>query len=129
MDPAEALDLLFEDGASPSNDAAAMEDAVGEARADAVEARRGGRARQGPVVNLKHGRGPVPDDVRTTFRERSRQPTLDSLLEVIDGFLKPLDRSVAADLEVARRDIAALREQEVTPERLARRGDRRGLGG
>ena len=52
MDPDEAIEVLFGDGASPSADPALVNGAVGEIFVDAIEARRRGRAGPGPVVNL-----------------------------------------------------------------------------
>ena len=106
MDPAEAIDLLLEDGESPSDDAALVNDAVGKVGAGAIEARRCGRARPGAVLNLKHNRGPVPDHVRALFGELCRQPRIDSLLESIDRFIEPLERSLVPDLEATRRAVA-----------------------
>ncbi|MCY4509001.1 MAG: hypothetical protein OXG35_18900 [Acidobacteria bacterium] len=56
VDPAEAMDLLFEDGGNESDG----QDGDGRA----IGVRRSVRPDAVPVVNLKHGRGPVPDDVR-----------------------------------------------------------------
>ena len=70
------------------------------------------------VVNLKHGRGPVPDEVRAAFRELCRQPRVDSVLALIDG--------VVQSLEDARPELAASRRREVAP---ARAGDAGGADG
>ena len=121
MDPDEAIELLFGDGVNPSADPALVNGAVGDVFADAIEARRG-RAGPGPVVNLKHDRGPIPAPVRATFRELCRQPRIDRLLESLDELIEPLERSVAPGLEAARREVAALRRREVTPERLGETG-------
>ena len=117
MDPDEAIELLFGDGASPAADPALVNGAVGEIFADAIEGRR-----PGPVVNLKHDRGPIPASVHATFRELCRQPRIHNLLESLDELIEPLERSVAPGLEAARREVAALREREVTPERLGETG-------
>ena len=118
----EAIELLFWDGANPSADPALVNGAVGDLFADAIEARRRGRAGPGPVVNLKHDRGPIPASIYATFRELSRQPRIDRLLESLDELIEPLERSVAPGLEAARREVAALRGREVTPERLGATG-------
>ena len=122
MDPDEAIELLFGDGASPAADPALVNGAVGEIFADAIEGRRRGRAGPGPVVNLKHDRGPIPASVHGTFRELCRQPRIDGLLESLDELIEPLERLVAPGLEAAGREIAALRRREVTPERLGETG-------
>ena len=77
------------------------------------------------VVNLKHGRGSIPDDVRAAFRELCRQPKIDSMLELIDALIEPrsIETSAVRELEDARREVAALRRREVTPERLGETGD------
>ena len=122
MDPDEAIGLLFGDGASPSADPALVNGAVGEIFADAIESRRRGQAGPGPVVNLKHDRGPIPASVHATFRALCRQPRIHNLLESLDELIEPLERSVAPGLEAARREVAALRRREVTPERLGETG-------
>ena len=122
MDPDEAIEVLFGDGANPSADPALVNGAVGEIFADAIEARRRGRAGPGPVVNLKHDRGPIPAPVHATFQELCRQPRIHNLLESLDELIEPLERSVAPGLKAARREVAALREREVTPERLGETG-------
>ena len=114
--------LLFEDGASPAADPDLVNGAVGEIFADAIKARRRWRAGPGPVVNLRHDRGPIPASVHATFRELCRQPRIHNLLESLDELIEPLKRSVAPGLEAARREVAALREREVTPERLGETG-------
>ena len=119
VDSAEAIDLLFEDDASGSDDAATENDAGDEG---AVREDRCGRTRPVPVVNLKHDRGPIPEHVRAAFRELCRQPRIDSLLKSIDALIEPLERSVVSDLEAAKREVAALRRHEVTPERLGDTG-------
>ena len=48
------------------------------------------------VVNLKHGRGSIPEDVRAAFRE------IDSVLELIDALIEPLETSAVRELEDAR---------------------------
>ena len=122
MDPDEAIELLCGDGASPAADPALVNGAVGEIFADPIEGRRRGRAGPGPVVNLKHDRGPIPASVHVTFRELCRQPRIHNLLESLDELIEPLKRSVAPGLEAARREVTALREREVTPERLGETG-------
>ena len=122
MDPDEAIELLCGDGASPAADPALVNGAVGEIFADAIEGRRRGRAGPGPVVNLKHDRGPIPASVHVTFRELCRQPRIHNLLESLDELIEPLERLVAPGLEAAGREIAALRRREVTPERLGETG-------
>ena len=112
MDPDEAIEVLFGDGANPSADLFA----------DAIEAGRRGQAGPGPVVNLKHDRGPIPASVHATFRQLCRQPRLDGLLKSLDELIEPLERSVAPGLEAAGREVAALRRREVTPERLGETG-------
>ena len=109
VDPTEAIDLLFEDGGNESGD---------DGDGGAMGARRCGRTDPAPVVNLKHGRGPVPDDVRAAFRELCRQPRVDSVLELIDAAVAPLETAAVQELEDARRQLAALRLEAVTPERL-----------
>ena len=76
-------------------------------------------------MNLKHGRGSIPDDVRAAFRELCRQPKIDSMLELIDALIEPrsIETSAVRELEDARREVAALRRREVTPERLGETGD------
>ena len=118
MDPDEAIELLFGDGANPSDDPALVNGAVG----DTIEGRRRGQAGPGPVVNLKHDRGPIPATVHATFRELCRQPRIDGLMESLDELIEPLERSVAPGLEAAGREVAALRRREVTPERLGETG-------
>ena len=109
VDPTEAIDLLFEDGGNESGD---------DGDGGAMGARRCGRTDPAPVVNLKPGRGPVPDDVRAAFRELCRQPKVDSVLELIDAAVGPLETAAVQELEDARRQLAALRLEAVTPERL-----------
>ena len=109
VDPTEAIDLLFEDGGNESGD---------DGDGGAMGARRCGRTDPAPVVNLKHGRGPVPDDVRAAFRELCRQPKVDRVLELIDAAVAPLETAAVQELEDARRQLAALRLEAVTPERL-----------
>ena len=114
VEPDEAFELLLGDGTNPSADPALVNGAVGEIFADAIEGRRRGRAGPGPVVNLKDDRGPIPASVHATFRELCRQPRIHNLLESLDELIEPLKRSVAPGLEAARREVAALREREVT---------------
>ena len=123
MDPDEAIEVLFGDGANPSVDSPLVNGAVGQIFAGAIEARRGERAGPRPVVNLKHDRGPIPAPVYATFRELCRQPRIDGLLESLDELIEPLERSVAPGLEAAGREVAALRRREITPERLGETGD------
>ena len=120
--PDEAIELLCGDGASPADDPALVNGAVGEIFVDAIETRRRGRAGPGPIVNLEYDRGPIPASVHATFRELCRQPRIHNLLESLDELIEPLKRSVAPALEAARREVAALREREVTPERLGETG-------
>ena len=122
MDPDEAIELLCGGGASPAADPALVNGAVGEIFEHVIEGRRRGRAGPGPVVNLKHDRGPIPASVHVTFRELCRQPRIRNLLEPLDELIELLKRSVAPGLEAARREVAALREREVTPERLGETG-------
>ena len=134
VDFADALDLLFEDGASRSGAAAlvdgagddvaaALVDGVGgDVVAAAAGGRRCGRTRPGAFVNLKHGRVRVPDHVLAVFGELCRQGRIDSLLKSLDGLIKPLERMLASGLEAAVREVAAVRGQEVTAERLAEAG-------
>ena len=91
MDPDEAIELLCGDGASPAADPALVNGAVGEIFVDAIEGRRRGRAGPGPVVNLKHDRGPIPASVHATFRELCRQPHIHNLLEALDELIEPLE--------------------------------------
>ena len=119
LDPDEAIELLCGGGASPAADPALVNGAVGEIFAGVIDR---GRAGPGPVVNLKHDRGPIPASVHVTFRELCRQPRIRNLLESLDELIEPLERSVAPGLEAARREVAALREREVTPERLGETG-------
>ncbi|MCY4510427.1 MAG: AAA family ATPase, partial [Acidobacteria bacterium] len=114
VDPAEAMDLLFENGGNESDD----EDGDG----GAIASRRSGRPDPAPVVNLKHGRGPIPDDVLAVFRELCRQPKVDGVLELIDAAVAPLETAAVQELEEAHREVAALRQEEVTPERLGGAG-------
>ena len=118
VDPAEAMDLLFEDGGNESDG----QDGDGRA----IGVRRSVRPAAAPVVNLKHGRGPVPDDVRAAFRELCRQSRVDGVLELMDGALGPLETAAVPELEEARRQLAALRREEVTPERLGDAGGAEG---
>ena len=118
VDPTEAIDLLFEDSENESDG----EDSDG----GAIGARRYGRTHPAPMVNLKHDRGPIPDDVRAAFRELCGQPRIDGLLEATDALLEPLETAAVRELEDARRQLAALRQQEVTPDRL---GDAGGADG
>ena len=118
VDPAEAMDLLFEDGGNESDG----QDGDGRA----IGVRRSVRPDAAPVVNLKHGRGPVPDDVRAAFRELCRQPRVDGVLELMDGAIGPLETAAVQELEEARRQLAALRREEVTPERLGDAGGAEG---
>ena len=122
VDPAEAIDLLFEDDAGRSGDAAAVKEAGDGGGGGAAGARRRGRNDPVQFVNLKHGRGPIPDDVRAAFGELCRQTRIDGLLESIDALIEPLEWSVVPDLEAARRGVEALRRREVTPERLGDAG-------
>ena len=69
-------------------------------------------------MNLKHGRGPVPDDVRAAFRELCRRPKVGSVLELIDAATAPLETAAVHELKDAHREVAALRQEAVTPERL-----------
>ena len=118
VDPAEAIDLLFEDDAGRSGDAAAVKEAGDGGGGSAAGARRRGRTDPAPFVNLKHNRGPIPEDLRAAFSELYRQTRIDGLLESIDALFEPRERSVVPDLEAARLGIEALRRREVTPERL-----------
>ena len=118
VDPAEALELLFEDDAGRSGAAATVKEAGDGGGAGAAGTRRRGRIDPAPFVNLKHNRGPIPEDLRATFSELCRQTRIDGLLESIDALIEPLERSVVPDLEAARLGIEALRRREVTPERL-----------
>ena len=132
VDPAEALDLLFEDDAGRSGDAAAVKEAGDGSGGGAAGTRRSGRTAPVQFVNLKHDLGPIPEDLRATFRELCRQTRIDGLLESIDALIEPLERSVVPDLEAARLGIEALRRREVTPERLGdawRRGPAGRAGG
>ena len=118
VDPAEAMDLLFEDGGNESDGQDGDGRAIGvrqSVRPDAV-----------PVVNLKKGRGPIPVAVRAAFRELCRQPRVDGVLELMDGAIGPLETAVVPELEEARRQLAALRREEVTPERLGDAGGAEG---
>ncbi len=114
VDSAEAVDLLLGGGGNGFDD----EDSDG----SAVGARRRGRTHPAPTVNLKHDRGPIPDDVRAAFRELCGQPGIDSLLESIDALIEPLETAAVQELEDARRRLAALRREEVTPHRLGDAG-------
>ena len=116
VDPADAVDLLFENDGGRSDETA--EAAEGDSGADAVGARPCGRARPSPVVNLKHNRGPIPDDVRAAFRELCGQRRIDALLESADALIEPLEQSVFPQLETVAAEVAVLRRREVTPERL-----------
>ena len=119
VDPAEALDLLFEDDAGRSGAAAAVKEAGGDGGdGGAAGTRRRGRPDPAPFVNLKHNRGPIPEDLRAAFSGLCRQTRIDGLLESIDALIEPLEGSVVPDLEAARRAIEALRRREITPERL-----------
>ena len=118
VDPAEAMDLLFEDGGNESDG----QDGDGRA----IGVRPSVRPDAAPVVNLKHGRGPVPDDVRAAFRELCRQPRVDGVLELMDGAIGPLETAAVQELAEARRQLAALRQEEVTPERLGDAGEAEG---
>ena len=122
VDFADALDLLFEDGASRSGAAALVDGAGGDVVAAAAGGRRCGRTRPGAFVNLKYGRVRVPDHVLAVFGELCRQGRIDSLLKSLDGLIKPLERMLASGLEAAVREVAAVRGQEVTAERLAEAG-------
>ena len=134
VDSADALDLLFEDGASRSGAAslvdgagddvaASLVDGVGgDVAASAAGGRRCGRTRPGAFVNLKHGRSRVPDHVLAVFGKLCRPGRIDSLLKSLDGLIKPLERMLASGLEAAVREVAAVRGQEVTAERLAEAG-------
>ena len=73
VDLAGALDLLFEDDAGRSGDAAAAKEAGDGGGGGAAGTRRRGRTDPAPFVNLKHNRGPVPEDLRATFSELCRQ--------------------------------------------------------
>ena len=125
VDPAEALDVLFEDDADRSDAAAGAKEAGDGGGGARPGAGRRGRTDPVPCVNLKHGRGDTPDDLRVAFRELCRQPRIDGLLQPIDALIEPLERSAVPDLEAARRGVEALRRREVAPERL---GDPRGEG-
>ena len=114
VNPAEAIDLLFENGENESDD----QDSDGVA----IGARRCGRTHPAPVVNLKHDRGPIPDHIRATFRELCGQSRIDGLLESVDKLIATLEGSVVSDLEAARTEVAALRRQEVSRERLGDAG-------
>ena len=109
VDPTEAIDLLFEDGGNESGD---------DGDGGAMGVRRCGRTDPTPVVNLKRGRGPILDDVRAAFRELCRQPKVDGVLKLIDAAVAPLETAAVQELEDARRQLAALRLEAVTPERL-----------
>ena len=69
MDPTEVINLLFEDGGHESDD---------DSGGGAIGAPPSGRTVPAPVVNLKHGRGLVPDEARAAFRELCRQPKVDA---------------------------------------------------
>ena len=126
VDSADALDLLFEDGASRSGAAALVDGAGGDvaaalvdgaggaAAAAAAGGRQCGRTRPGAFVNLKHGRGRVPDHVLAVFGKLCRPGRIDSLLKSLDGLIKPLERMLAPGLEAAVREVEAVRGQEVT---------------
>ena len=75
-------------------------------------------------MNLKHGRGPIPDDLRAAFRELCRQTPIDGLLQSIEALIEPLERSAVPDLEAVRRRIEALRRREVTRNGSATRAAR-----
>ena len=122
VDSADALDLLFEDGASRSVAAALVDGVGGDVAAAAAGGRRCGRTRPGAFVNLKHGRGRGPDHVLAVFGELCRPGRIDSLLKSLDGLIKPLERMLAPGLEAAVREVEAVRGQEVTAERLAETG-------
>ena len=134
VDSADALNLLFEDGASRSGAAALVDGAGGDVAAALVDGaggdvvpaaaggRRCGRTRPGAFVNLKHGRVRVPDHVLAVFGELCRPGRIDSLLKSLDGLIKPLERMLALGLEAAVREVADVRGQEVTAERLAETG-------
>ena len=127
VDPAEALDLLFEDDADPSGDAAAAK-AVGDGGSGgAAGARQCGRTDPAPFVSLKHNHGPIPDDLRAAFGELCRQPRIDGLLRSIYALMEPLEQSAVPDLEAASREVEALRRREVRPDGSAT--GRRGPGG
>ena len=118
VDAAEALDLLFEDDADRSGDAAAVKKAGDAGGGAAAGAHRRNRTDPVPFVSLKHNRGPIPEDLRAAFSELCRQTRIDGLLKSIDALIEPLERSAAPDLEAARLGIETLRRREVTPERL-----------
>ena len=120
VNPAEAIDLLFENGENESDDQDSDRGAIG--------ARRCGRTHPAPVVNLKHDRGPIPDHIRATFRELCGQSRFDGLLESVDKLIATLEGSVVPDLEAARTEVAALRRQEVSRGTARRRGRRRPRG-
>ncbi len=98
VDFADALDLLFEDGAGGDVAAALVDGAGGDVVAAAAGGRRCGRTRPGAFVNLKHGRVRVPDHVLAVFGELCRQGRIDSLLKSLDGLIKPLERMLASGL-------------------------------
>ena len=114
VDPTEAIGLLFENGRNEPDDH--------NGDGSTVEARGSGRADPLPVVNLKHGRGHIPNDVREAFRDLCRQPTVDSVLTSIDAAIAPLETAAVQEFEDARRAVAALRQGTVTPERLGGEG-------
>ena len=114
VNPAEAIDLLFENGENESGNQGSDGGAIG--------ARRCGRTHPAPVVNLKHNRGPIPGHIRATFRELCGQSRIDGLLESVDKLIATLEGSVVPDLEAARTEVAVLRRQEVTRERLGDAG-------
>ena len=98
VDFADALDLLFEDGASRSGAAALVDGAGGDVVAAAAGGRRCGRTRPGAFVNLKHERVRAPDHVLAVFGELCRPGRIDSLLKSLDGLIKPLERMLASGL-------------------------------
>ena len=123
VESAEALDLLFEDGPSRSLAAPLMNGAAGEGVAADIGGRRCGRPLPAAaVVNLKRNLGPIPESVRAAFGELSGQPRIDGLLRSLDEFIEPLDQSFVPGFEVAAGEVAALRRQEVTAERLGEAG-------
>lgn len=60
-------------------------------------------------VNLKHGRGPIPVQVRETFDELSGRSRIDALVDSLDEVLGPLEHESLPLLEETRREVGALR--------------------
>ena len=131
VDSAEAVDLLFGGGGNGFDD----EDSDG----SAVGARRRGRTHPAPTVNLKHDRGPIPDDVRAAFRDLCGQPGIDSLLKSIDALIEPSRRRRFGNSRMpaagsrhcggrrSRRTVSAMRASQ--PGRMRRPSGRRERAG